>query len=80
MPRIARAVVAGMPHHVRQRGNGRISVFDSDADRAVYLLGDMIPKRLDCLPLSDTYSSTVVHARVQQRNLARGNVIKRGEN
>jgi putative transposase len=26
-----------MPHHVTQRGNGRVSGFDSDAERAVYL-------------------------------------------
>ena len=26
-----------MPHHITQRGNGRNIVFDSDADRTVYL-------------------------------------------
>jgi putative transposase len=37
MPRIARAVVAGVPHHVTQRGNGRRAIFDTDADRLLYL-------------------------------------------
>ena len=37
MPRIARAVAVGCPHHVTQRGNGRRNVFFSEFDRAVYL-------------------------------------------
>ena len=37
MPRLARAVFAGLPHHVTQRGNRRENVFFSDADRRVYL-------------------------------------------
>ena len=37
MSRIARAVVPGLPHHVTQRGNGRSAVFDSEADRIIYL-------------------------------------------
>lgn len=37
MPRIARAVVAGFPHHVVQRGNNRGEIFFNDEDRAVYL-------------------------------------------
>jgi putative transposase len=37
MPRIARAVVSGFPHHVVQRGNNRADVFFNDEDRAVYL-------------------------------------------
>lgn len=42
MPRVARIVVAGVPHHVTQRGNNRQDVFFVDADRRVYLglLGD----------------------------------------
>lgn len=42
MPRIARAVFPGVPHHITQRGNRREDVFFSDADRAAYLawLGD----------------------------------------
>ena len=37
MPRIARIVVPGVPHHVTQRGNNRQQVFFSDADRELYL-------------------------------------------
>jgi putative transposase len=37
MPRIARAVAAGFPHHIVQRGNNRADVFFDHADRAVYL-------------------------------------------
>jgi putative transposase len=37
MPRIARTVVAGVPHHVTQRGNRREIVFFSDSDRRRYL-------------------------------------------
>lgn len=33
MPRLARAVVPGLPHHVVQRGNRRQDVFFSDEDR-----------------------------------------------
>ncbi|MFC1588302.1 transposase [Planctomycetota bacterium] len=37
MPRIARAVFAGIPHHITQRGNRREDVFFSDDDRQKYL-------------------------------------------
>lgn len=37
MPRMARAVAPGLPHHVVQRGNNRGEVFFNDEDRAVYL-------------------------------------------
>lgn len=37
MARFARVVAAGVPHHVTQRGNGRRVVFETDADRMVYL-------------------------------------------
>jgi putative transposase len=37
MPRIARAVAPGFPHHVVQRGNNRTDVFLSPEDREVYL-------------------------------------------
>lgn len=44
--RIARAVVAGLPHHVTQRGNRRERVFFSDDDYALYrdLLGERCGK------------------------------------
>lgn len=37
MSRIARIVVPGFPHHVTQRGNRRMQVFDDDDDRRRYL-------------------------------------------
>lgn len=37
MPRIARVVAVGAPHHVTQRGNNRQQVFFSQADRRIYL-------------------------------------------
>jgi putative transposase len=37
MPRVARIVVAGVPHHVTQRGNNRHDVFFVDDDRRAYL-------------------------------------------
>ena len=37
MPRIARLVVPGYPHHVTQRGNYRQDVFRGDSDRRRYL-------------------------------------------
>ena len=36
MPRIARAVAVGFPHHITQRGNYRQSVFQSDEDYLQY--------------------------------------------
>ena len=37
VPRIARVVAVGAPHHVTQRGNNRQKVFFSTADRRIYL-------------------------------------------
>jgi putative transposase len=37
MPRIARLVVPGAPHHVTQRGNRRGTTFFNDGDYALYL-------------------------------------------
>jgi putative transposase len=37
MPRIARAVATGYPHHVTQRGNNREKVFFDEEDREKYL-------------------------------------------
>ncbi|MCX5782617.1 MAG: transposase [Elusimicrobia bacterium] len=37
MPRIARVVAAGYPHHITQRGNYRQRIFSSDIDRKKYL-------------------------------------------
>ncbi len=38
MPRIARVVIPGIPHHIIQRGNRRQNVFFSDADKQFYLM------------------------------------------
>jgi len=37
MPRLARNVCAGVPHHITQRGNRREDVFFTDEDRRAYL-------------------------------------------
>jgi len=37
MPRIARSIAPGYPHHVTQRGNNRMTVFFDDEDRQAYL-------------------------------------------
>jgi putative transposase len=37
VPRIARVVIPGLPHHVIQRGNRRHLVFFSDEDKSLYL-------------------------------------------
>ncbi len=37
MPRVARVVVPGVPHHLTQRGNNRQDVFFTDEDRRFYL-------------------------------------------
>ena len=37
MPRLARTVCAGVPHHLTQRGNRRDDVFFTDEDRRTYL-------------------------------------------
>ena len=37
MARIARVVMPGVPHHVTQRGNGRMETFFEDDDHAAHL-------------------------------------------
>ncbi|MBN1140863.1 MAG: transposase [Deltaproteobacteria bacterium] len=37
MPRIARAIAVGYPHHITQRGNHRGVVFFDDEDRRTHL-------------------------------------------
>jgi putative transposase len=36
MVRLARLVIPGLPHHVTQRGNGRVQTFFGDADYVLY--------------------------------------------
>ncbi len=45
MPRTARIVIAGEPHHITQRGNNRQDVFFVDDDRRVYL--DILKEQSD---------------------------------
>jgi putative transposase len=37
MPRIARIIAPGYPHHITQRGNNRTQVFFDDEDRLTYV-------------------------------------------
>ena len=37
MPRLARVVLPGIPHHVTQRGVRSMPIFQHDADRMEYL-------------------------------------------
>jgi len=37
MPRVARVVAPGLPHHITQRGNNRQDVFFTDEDRRAYM-------------------------------------------
>ena len=37
MPRVARIVIPGIPHHITQRGNNRQDIFFVDDDRVAYL-------------------------------------------
>lgn len=37
MPRLARTVFAGIPHHITQRGNRQEDIFFNDEDRGKYL-------------------------------------------
>ena len=37
MPRIARVVNSGCPHHIIQRGNRKQKVFFTEEDKAIYL-------------------------------------------
>ena len=38
MPRLARIIVPGLPHHITQRGNYRQDIFNDDTDRRRYLI------------------------------------------
>jgi len=51
MPRAARIVAPGFPHHVTQRDNRREPVFFEDADRQAYL---MLP-----MDYKDNYGLTI---------------------
>jgi hypothetical protein len=70
MARLARTVVAGLPHHVTQRGNRREAIFFEDGDQEVYrdLLAEQTRKgrgrgvgvlshAQSCSPHSHSYAS-----------------------
>ena len=62
MPRIARVVAAGYPHHVVQRGNNRVQVFSCKEDRNKYL--SLLIKysiKWDCKILAYCLMSNHVH-------------------
>ena len=62
MPRIARLVVPGYPHHITQRGNYRQEVFKDDADRRRYLeLIASYSKKFDFTILSYCLMNNHVH-------------------
>jgi len=49
MPRIARVVAVGYPHHITQRGNYRQDIFTDDNDRAKYL--SLLARQRECYGL-----------------------------
>jgi hypothetical protein len=76
MGRVARAVVAGCPHHVTQRGNRRGDVFEVDEDRGAYLL---FLQRAEALPWSSSPAAqtrTYVTARPVEASVERMKIRK----
>jgi hypothetical protein len=76
MGRVARAVVAGCPHHVTQRGNRRGDVFEVDEDRGAYLL---FLQRAEALPWSSSPAAqtrTYVTARPVEGSVERMKIRK----
>ena len=62
MPRIARAVAGGFPHHVVQRGNNREKVFFDKEDREKYLTYlKKYSERWDCPLLAYCLMSNHIH-------------------
>jgi len=78
MPRIARIVAAGYPHHITQRGNYRQKIFADDADRRKYLsLLKEESKRYHLNILAYCLMSNHVHFMViPQREDSMGKVFK----
>jgi len=59
VPRQARLVVPGLPHHIYQRGNNRRRLFSSDADRLLWLA---------CVQRGLTASATLLHQHTLMSN------------
>ncbi|MEA2022146.1 MAG: transposase, partial [Candidatus Caldatribacteriota bacterium] len=78
MPRIARVVAAGYPHHITQRGNYRQKIFAGDTDRRKYLsLLKEESKRYNLIILAYCLISNHVHFMViPQREDSLGKVFK----
>lgn len=78
MPRIARIVGVGYPHHITQRGNYRQDIFEDDTDREKYLaLLHAESKRYKLNILAYCLMTNHVHfIGVPERNDAMGNVFK----
>jgi putative transposase len=78
MPRIARIVAVGYPHHITQRGNYRQDIFTNDTDREIYL--DLLikeSKQYDIKLLAYCFMTNHVHLIVVPNNEgAMGNVFK----
>ena len=69
MPRIARVVAAGYPHHITQRGNYQQKIFSDDADRIKYLsLLQEESKRYHLIILAYCLMSNHVHFMVIPKN------------
>jgi putative transposase len=66
MPRIARIVVPGVPHHITQRGNNRQDIFFVDEDHLIYL--DILRKQSQRFGLSiDGYCLMTNHVHIVGR-------------
>ncbi len=78
MPRIARVVAVGYPHHITQRGNYRQKIFSDDTDRKKYLsLLKNESKRYSLLVLAYCLMPNHVHFIViPEREDSMGNVFK----
>jgi len=78
MPRIARIVAAGYPHHITQRGNYQQKIFADDTDRRKYLsLLKEESERYHLIILAYCLMSNHVHFMVlPQREDAMGKVFK----
>ena len=78
MPRVARIVAAGYPHHITQRGNYQQRIFSDDADRRKYLsLLKEESKRYHLSILAYCLMSNHVHFMViPQREDSLGKVFK----
>ena len=63
MPRIARAVVEGIPYHVTQRGNRREDIFFEDEDRKKYLKWLTLDKKFNVFESNPLLIPVPLHLR-----------------